>query len=126
MMDKLAMYGLIAVALGGLGWLFNHQIAARVHAETRATQAELVATIAERERDRMAQSVQDERTRANNLAADLEAARVQESDEIAVLADRERLATLTSAKPGLLEIKAQKATTRVWQMIEDESNARAD
>ena len=126
MMDKLAMYGLALAVLGGLGWLFNHQISARVHAETRATQAELVATIAERERDRMAQSVQDERTRADDLAVELDAARVQESADTAVLADRERLATLTSAKPGLLEIKAQKATTRVWQTIENESNARPD
>lgn len=126
MFDKLAMYGLIAVALGGLGWLFNHQISARVHAETRATQAELVAELAERERDRMAQAVQDERTRADDLAVELDAARVQESADTAVLADRERLATLTSAKPGLLEIKAQKATTRVWQTIENESNARPD
>lgn len=120
------MYGLIAVAMGGLGWLFNHQIAARVHAETRATQAELVATIAERERDRMAQSVEDERERADDLADELDAARVQEQASIAVLADRQRFETLTGAKPGLLEIKAQKATTRVWQTIEDESNARPD
>lgn len=126
MMDKLAMYGLIAAALAGLGWLFNHQIAARVHAETRATQAELVATIAERERDRMAQSVEDERERADDLAVELDAARVQEADSIAVLADRQRFETLTGAKPGLLEIKAQKATTRVWQTIETESNARPD
>ena len=120
------MYALAAAALGGLGWLFNHQIAARVHAETRATQAELVAVIAERERDRMAQSVQDERERANVLAADLDAARVVEQESVAVLQDRERLTTLTDAKPGLLEIKAQKATTRVWQQIEDESNARGN
>ena len=120
------MYALIAAALGGLGWLFNSQIDARVHAETRATQAELAATIAERERDRMAQSVQDERGRADQLAEDLDAARVIEHEAIAVLEDRERFTTLTGAKPGLLEIKAQKATTRVWQTIEDESNARPD
>lgn len=126
MMDKIAMYALIAAALGGLGWLFNSQIDARVHAETRATQAELAATIAERERDRMAQSVQDERGRADQLATDLDAARVIEHEAIAVLEDRERFTTLTGAKPGLLEIKAQKATTRVWQTIEDESNARPD
>ena len=124
MMDKLAMYALVAVALCGLGWLFNHQITARVHAETRATQAELAAVIAERERDRMVQAVADEKVRADVLADELEAARVQEQADTAVLKDRERLTTLTGAKPGLLEIKAQKATTRVWKAIEDEANAR--
>ena len=124
MADKLALYLLAAAALAGLGWLFNHQIQARVNAETRATQSELAAAIAERERDRMAQSVQDERRRAELLADELERARQAQSDATAVLADRERLATLTAAKPGLLEIKAQKATTRVWETIEAEANAR--
>lgn len=121
---KLGILALGAMALVGLGWLFNHQIDARVFAETRATQAELVAELAERERDRMAQAVQDEKQRAEVLAGELEAARLVEADSVAVLADRQRLETLTAAKPGLLEIKAQKATTRVWQRIEDEANAR--
>jgi len=124
MADKIALYLLAGAALAGLGWLFNHQISARVAAETRATQSELAAELAERERDRMAQSVQDERRRAELLADELERARQAQSDATAVLADRERLATLTAAKPGLLEIKAQKATTRVWQTIEAEANAR--
>lgn len=126
MFDKIAIYLLAGAALAGLGWLFNHQITARVHAETRATQAELVAELAEREKDRMAQSVQDERARADDLARDLDLARQIEIEATAVFADRERLATLTSAKPGLLEIKAQKATTRVWEKIASEANARPD
>ena len=124
MMDKVALYGFAGIALLGLGWLFNHQIQARVVAETRASQAELVAELAERERDRMAQAVQDEKLRANALATELEAARTIEQASVAVLQDRQRFETLTSAKPGLLEIKAQKATTRVWQQIETEANAR--
>lgn len=123
MLDKLALYALAGVALAGLGWLFNHQIQARVVAETRAVSAELVAELAELERDRMAQAVEDEKTRANELQAELETARAVEAETIAVLQDRQRLETLTSAKPGLLEIKAQKATTRVWQQIQDEANA---
>lgn len=126
MLDKLGLYAFGLVALAGLGWLFNHQIQARVVAETRATSAELVATLAELERDRMAQAVEDEKTRANVLQAELSDARATEADSIAVLQDRQRLETLTSAKPGLLEIKAQKATTRVWQQIEAEANARPD
>jgi hypothetical protein len=125
-LDKLALYALVLAALGGLGWLFNHQIAARVHAETRATQAELVATIAERERDRMADGLAMEANRAAVLQDELEQARLVEAEATAVLADRERFDTLTGAKPGLLEIKAQKATTRVWETIEAEANARPD
>lgn len=124
MMDKLALYGFAAIALAGLGWLFNHQINARVVAETRASQAELVAELAERERDRMAQAVQDEKLRADTLATELEDARTIEAASVAVLQDRQRFETLTGAKPGLLEIKAQKATTRVWETIAAEANAR--
>ena len=126
MFDKLALYALAGVALAGLGWLFNHQINARVFAETRATHAELVAELAERERDRMAQSVEDEKKRADLLADELDIARVIEAEANAVLQDRARLETLTGAKPGLLEIKAQKATTRVWETIAREANAPPD
>jgi uncharacterized iron-regulated membrane protein len=126
MFDKLALYALAGVALAGLGWLFNHQINARVFAETRATQAELVAELAERERDRMAQSVEDEKKRADLLADELDIARAIEIEANAVLQDRARFDALTAAKPGLLEIKAQKATTRVWETIAREANARPD
>lgn len=126
MIDKLALYGFAALALGGLGWLFNHQIAARVEAETRATQSQLVADLAERERDRMTESLAAESLRAAVLQDELEVARQAEQANTAVLKDRERLTTLTAAKPGLLEIKAQKATTRVWDTIKSESNARPD
>lgn len=126
MLDKLLLYGLGAAALAGLGWLFNHQINARVYAETRATQAELVAELAERERDRMVQSVEDEKKRADILAEELDAAREIETQANAVLQDRARFEALTAAKPGLLEIKAQKATTRVWETIEREANEPPD
>lgn len=126
MLDKLALYGFAALALAGLGWLFNHQIDARVHAETRATQAEVAQLIAETERDRLAAGLALEAERAAVLQDELELARQVEADNTAVLKDRERLATLTGAKPGLLEIKAQKATTRVWETIEAEFNARPD
>lgn len=126
MLDKVALYGLALVALGGLGWLFNHQISARVVAETRASQAELVAELAERERDRMADALAMEANRAAVLADELDVARQVEKEATAVLADRERFAAVTGAKPGLLEIKAQKATTRVWDTIEAEANARPD
>lgn len=126
MFDKLALYALAGVALAGLGWLFNHQINARVFAETRATQAELVAELAERERDRMVQAVEDEKKRADILAEELDAAREIETQANAVLQDRARFEALTGAKPGLLEIKAQKATTRVWETIQREANAAAN
>lgn len=124
MADKALILVAILAVLAGAGWLFNHQIQARVVAETRASQAELAAEIAESERDRITESLNQERRRAEILADDLETARQDAQAATEVLEDRERLATLTAAKPGLLEIKAQKATTRVWETIEAEANAR--
>lgn len=124
MLDKLALYAFGMVALAGIGWLFNHQISARVAAETTAGLAIAAQELAERERDRMADSLEDEKQRAADLAAELDEARQVEAEATAVLADRQRFETLTGAKPGLLEIKAQKATTRVWDQIEGEANAR--
>ncbi len=125
MMDKLAMYGLVAIALGGLGWLFNHQITARVNAETRATQSELAAELADRERQRMADALVLESSRATVLQVELDAARNTEADATAVLQDRDRLARLTGAKPGLLENRAQAATTRVLQRLSRPDSIRA-
>jgi len=116
------IYVVIAAVIGGAGWLFNHQITARVHAETRATQAELAQELAEREVDRIETALQAETVRANDLQIELDDARVVETEATAVLQDRQRLETLTAARPGLLEIRAQKATTSVWETIEREAN----
>jgi len=120
--DKIMIYVVIAAVIGGAGWLFNHQITARVHAETRATQAELAQELAEREVDRIETALQAETVRANDLQIELDDARVVETEATAVLQDRQRLETLTAARPGLLEIRAQKATTSVWETIEREAN----
>lgn len=122
MVDKIMIYVVIAAVIGGAGWLFNHQITARVHAETRATQAELAQELAEREVDRIETALQAETVRANDLQIELDDARVVETEATAVLQDRQRLETLTAARPGLLEIRAQKATTSVWETIEREAN----
>ncbi len=123
MADKLLPYVILLALIGGGGWLFNHQIKARVYAETRATQAELAQELAERERDRMEQALEDEQRRAGILQEELDAARIQFQESTAVLADRERLDRVLQAKPGLLERRAQAATTRVWTEIETEANA---
>lgn len=123
MADKLMAAGIVLAVLAGLGWLFNHQINARIVAEDRATKYELAAELAEAKAARLETSLEEETRRAAILADELQLARVQESEAIQVLEDRSRLARLTNAKPGLIEIRARKATTAVWTTIEAEANA---
>lgn len=121
--DKLIAAGIAVAFLAGMGWLFNHQISARVKAEERATAAEIAQELSERQLERITQDLEDEKRRSAQLDDDLQQARIVEAEAIEVLEDRGRLARLTQAKPGLLEIKARKATTRVWETIEAEANA---
>lgn len=122
--DKLIAAGVLVLFLAGMGWLFNHQIAARVAAEERATASELAADLARREVDRIRADLEDERRRSALLDDELQQARVIEAEAVAVLEDRSRLARLTNARPGLIQIRARKATTAVWEQIEAEANAQ--
>lgn len=122
--DKLIAGAVVLALLGGLGWLFNHQIKARVDAEGRATKYELARDLAEAERDELRADIEAERLRTATLTDELQLAREIEAEATAVLADRGRFENLLQQKPGLLEIKARKATTQVWATIEAEANAQ--
>lgn len=107
------------IAAGAL--LVNGQIDMRVAAEIAATAERTRADLAEHERDRLEESIDEERERQEVLAGELQAARDREIESTEVLEDRERLNRLTQAKPGLIERQARRATTRVWEEIELES-----
>ena len=95
--------------------------ALRVEAETKAVAEEVRAELAERQLERVTTQLAQERTRQEDLARDLQAARDRENQTTEVLEDRARLDRLTQAKPGLIERQARRATTRVWQDIEADS-----
>ncbi len=117
---------LVVLVLGGGmiaagAFLVNGQIDMRVAAEISATAERTRADLAEAERDRLEDSIKDERERQEVLTRELQAARDREDETTEVLEDRERLDRLTQAKPGLIERQARRATTRVWKQIELES-----
>jgi len=126
MMDKVMMFGFGIILLGGLGWLFNHQIQARVAAETTAGLAVAAAEIAERERDKIRESLENEKVRSAVLTVELEVARVDEQEATAILQDTGKIASALAGRPTWLQLKARKATTKVWETIEEEANARPD
>ena len=117
---------LVVLVLGGGmiaagGFLVKGQIDQRVEAETQAVAQETRAELAERQLERVTDQLEQERTRQEELARDLQAARDRENQTTEVLEDRDRLDRLTQAKPGLIERQARRATTRVWEEIEEES-----
>ncbi len=117
---------LVVLVLGGGmiaagAFLVNGQIDMRVAAEVAATAARTRADLAEHERDRLEESIEDERERQEVLTQELQAARDREVEATEVVEDRERLTRLTQAKPSLIERQARRATTRVWKEIELES-----
>ncbi len=116
----------VVLVLGGgmIGagfFLVKGQIDQRVEAETEAVAQETRAELAERQLERVTDQLTQERTRQEELVRDLQAARDRENQTTEVLEDRERLDRLTQAKPGLIERQARRATTRVWEEIEEES-----
>ena len=117
---------IVVVVLGGgmiaAGpFLVNGQIDSRVAAEVSATAERTRADLAEQQVARLEKAVADERDRQADLQIELQAARDNETAATEVLEDRERLARLTGAKPELLERMAQRATTKVWEQIAEES-----
>ncbi len=117
---------LVVLVLGGGmiaagAFLVNGQIDMRVAAEVAATAERTRADLAEHERDRLEESIEDERERQEVLTQELQAARDREVEATEVVEDRERLNRLTQAKPSLIERQARRATTRVWKEIELES-----
>ena len=117
---------LVVLVLGGgmIGagfFLVNGQIDMRVAAEVSASAERTRADLAEAERDRLENSIEAERERQEVLTQELQDARDREDETTEVLEDRERLARLTQAKPGLIERQARRATTAVWKDIENES-----
>ncbi len=117
---------IVVVVLGGGmiaagAFLVNGQIDSRVAAEVSATAERTRADLAEQQVARLEKAVADERDRQADLQIELQAARDNETAATEVLEDRERLARLTGAKPELLERMAQRATTKVWEQIAEES-----
>ncbi len=117
---------IVVVVLGGGmiaagAFLVNGQIDSRVAAEVSATAERTRADLAEQQVARLEKAVADERDRQADLQIELQAARDNETEATEVLEDRERLARLTGAKPELLERMAQRATTKVWEQIAEES-----
>jgi len=103
------------------GFLVKGQIDQRVEAETELVAQETRAELAERQLERVTTQLEQERTRQEELARDLQAARDRNNQTTEVLEDRERLTRLTQAKPGLIERQARRATTKVWKDIEVDS-----
>ena len=117
---------IVVVVLGGGmiaagAFLVNGQIDSRVAAEVSATAERTRADLAEQQVARLEKAVADERDRQADLQIELQAARDNETEATEVLEDRERLARLTGAKPERLERMAQRATTKVWEQIAEES-----
>ena len=117
---------LVVLVLGGgmIGagvMLVKGQIDMRVAAEVAATAERTRADLAEQQVGRLETAIDSENERQKVLTAELQAARDRENETTEVLEDRERLARLTQAKPGLLERLARRATTQVWEEIEVES-----
>ena len=117
---------LVVLVLGGgmmAGGFFlvKGQIDSRVAAEVAAGAERTRADLAERQRDRLEEDLEQEHERQEELTLELQAARDREVQTTEVLEDRERLDRLTQAKPGLLERLARRATTQVWEDIEVES-----
>lgn len=115
---------LVVLVLGGGmiaagGFLVNSQIDQRVAAETEAQAQETRAELAEAERDRLQGELERDQERREELQLELQAARDANNQATEVLEDRARLDRLTQAKPGLIERQARRATTRVWEDIED-------
>ena len=121
-LQAMLIFAVVFVALlGGAGWLFNHQIEARIAAEQAAQAERTRADLSEARVADLETQVEQERERQAALQKELQAARDVEAKATAVVQDRERLKTLTAAKPGLLERRARAATSKVWSTIESES-----
>lgn len=117
---------LVVLVLGGgmmTGGFFlvKGQIDQRVEAETELVAQETRAELAEKQLERVERQLTQEKTRQEQLARDLQAARDREQIATEIVEDVDRLNRLTQAKPGLIERQARKATTRVWSDIEDDS-----
>jgi uncharacterized protein YlxW (UPF0749 family) len=107
--------------IGAGAFLVKGQIDQRVAAETAAVAERTRADLAEKQIERMETALENEQRRQEELQTNLQAARDRENETTEVLEDRARLASLTQAKPGLLERLARRATTQVWEDIESES-----
>ena len=110
----------LMIAAGGD--IVKSQIDARVVAEISATAERTRADLSEKQVERLEAALVADRERQAILQRELDQARASEIESTAVLQDRKRLERLTGLKPGLLEIKARKATTAVWKAIEAEAN----
>jgi len=118
---NLQLFGIIGILVAAGYFLVSGQIDARVAAEVTATAERTRADLSERQVERLEFALENERERQVRLQTDLQAARDLEAKTTEIVQDRDRLRRLAQAKPGLIEIKARKATTVVWKTIEAES-----
>ena len=110
----------LAIVLSGL-YVVNVQIKARIVAEVTAAKEKTRADLAEQQRERLEQQVDQEQERQLKLVQQLQKARDAEHLATEVVEDRDRLHRLTQKKTGLIERQARKATTQVWADIEADS-----
>lgn len=117
---------ILVVCLGGglIGagaWIVTGQIDARVVAEQNAVASKISAETANARVAQIERELVEESERQEVLQKELQAARDLNATTTEVLEDRQRLKSLTAAKPELLERMARKATTKVWDDIASES-----
>lgn len=110
----------LAIVLSGI-YVVNVQIKARIVAEVTAAKEKTRADLAEQQRERLEQQVDQEQERQRKLVQQLQKARDAEHLATEVVEDRDRLHRLTQKKTGLIERQARKATTQVWADIEADS-----
>lgn len=111
----------IVLLIGGAGWMFNHQIEARIVAEQSALAERTRADLAETRVAEIERKLEQERERQQELLNDLQEARDVEAKATEVLEDRAKLDRATQGKPTLIERLARKKTTQVWSEISEES-----
>lgn len=118
---NIQLFGIIGILVVAGYFVVSGQIDARVAAEITASSERTRADLSEKQIERLEFALENERERQARLQTDLQAARDLEAKTTEIVQDRDRVRRLTQAKPGLIEIKAQKATTAVWKAIEVES-----
>lgn len=122
---NIKILAIIVLIAGGIlastAYVVNRQINLRVAAEITASAQKTRADLAEAEAGRIQAEFKAAQVRQDQLMGALQAARDKERQTLKVLEDRGRFQRLTNENPTLLEIRARKATAKLWADIEAES-----
>lgn len=118
---NLQLFGIIGILVVAGYFIVTGQIDARVAAEVTASSERTRADLGQKQLERVSEQLENNRLRQAELQTELQAARDVEAKATEVLQDRERLNRVSQGRPTWLELKARKATTKVWATISDES-----